>query len=119
MKAESPLTPGASPRCGMPKLAGAESGGKRGLSRAFREIAVRAGVDMREITRPNGHKFCKRSFHSLRHGVVSGMANKGVPQEQRMDITGHKTEKQHGRYTHLQIKTLRGAINKLSGLPGD
>ena len=101
----------------MPALASADSGGKRGLSQHFKVIARRAGVDLREITRPNGHKFCKRSFHSLRHGVVSGLANSGVAPEQRMTITGHKTEKEHGRYTHLEIETLREAINKLPAIP--
>jgi integrase len=100
-----------------PTLACLDSGGKRGLSKQFKAIASKAGVDMREVTRPNGHKFCKRSFHSLRHGVVSGLANKGVPREQRMDITGHKTEKEHGRYTHLEIETLRNAMNKLPAIP--
>jgi len=101
----------------MPTLASADSGGKRGLSRQFKAIARKAGIDMREVTRPNGHKFCKRSFHSLRHGLVSGLANKGVAPEQRMSITGHKTDKEHGRYTHLEIETLRNAMNKLPSIP--
>jgi integrase len=58
-------------------LARLDSGGKRGLSKQFKAIARKAGVDLREVTRPNGHKFCKRTFHSLRHGVVSGLANMG------------------------------------------
>ncbi|MCL4179045.1 MAG: site-specific integrase [Verrucomicrobia bacterium] len=101
----------------LPGLASADSGGKRGLSRHFMAIARKAGVDLREITRPNGHKFCKRSFHSFRHGVVSGLANKGVVREQRMTITGHKTEKEHGRYTHLEVEVLREAMNKLPAIP--
>jgi hypothetical protein len=31
----------------------------------------------------DAHKFCKRSFHSLRHDFVSGLPNNGVaPPEQ-------------------------------------
>ena len=101
----------------MPALAGAESGGKRGLSLEFKRIARKAGVDLREITRSNGHKFCKRTFHSLRHGFVSGLANVGVAPEQRRAMTGHKTESVHARYTHLKTETLRTAINKLPSLP--
>jgi integrase len=101
----------------MPTLAGAESGGKRGLSRNFKSIVRKAGVDMREVTRPNGHKFCKRSFHSLRHGFVSGLANHGVAPEQRRAMTGHKTDGVHARYTHLETETLREAINKLPPIP--
>jgi len=101
----------------MPTLASAESGGKRGLSRKFKEIVRKAGVDLREVTRANGHKFCKRSFHSLRHGFVSGLANQGVAPEQRRAMTGHKTDGAHSRYTHLETETLRKAINKLPGIP--
>ena len=101
----------------MPTLAGVESGGKRGLSRSFRRIVEKAGVDMREITRANGNKFCKRSFHSLRHGSTSDMANKGVSKELRMQITGHKTEREHAKYTHLQTETLREAVNTMDAIP--
>lgn len=101
----------------MPTLASADSGGKRGLSRKFKEIVVAAGVDPREVTRPNGHKFCKRSFHSLRHGFVSGLANQGVAPEQRRAMTGHKTDGAHARYTHLETETLRQAVNKLPSIP--
>ena len=101
----------------MPALAGTESGGKRGLSRNFKNIVRKAGVDMREVTRANGNKFCKRSFHSLRHGFVSGLANHGVAPEQRRAMTGHKTDGVHARYTHLETETLREAINKLPPIP--
>lgn len=101
----------------MPGLASEESGGKRGLSRQFKAIAKTANVDLHEITRPNGHKFCRRSFHSLRHGFVSGLANKGVIPERRRAITGHKTEREHGRYTHHEIQVLREEINKLPPIP--
>jgi integrase len=103
----------------MPELAGADSGGKAGLSEEFKRIARRAGVDLMEVKRANGHKFCKRTFHSLRHGFVSGLANEGVAPEQRRAITGHKTESVHARYTHLETEVLRDAINKLPALPDD
>ena len=104
-------------QCMMPTLASTESGGKRGLSREFKGIAVKAGVDLREVTRANGHKFCKRTFHSLRHGFVSALANQGVAPEQRLAITGHKTDSSHARYTHLETETLRAALNKLPAIP--
>lgn len=101
----------------LPTLAGAESGGKRGLSRSFREIVEASGVDIREVIRTNGKKFCKRSFHSLRHDSTSDMANKGVSPELRMQITGHKTGREHARYTHIQTKTLRDAVNTMDAIP--
>lgn len=69
------------------------------------------------MTRPNGQKFCRRSFHSLRHGFVSGLANGGVQPEPRKDLTGHKTDSEHARYTHLEIEMLREAANKLPCIP--
>jgi len=87
------------------------------IERKFKEIVIKAGVDLREVTRPNGHKFCKRSFHSLRHGFVSGLANQGVAPEQRRAMTGHKTDGAHARYTHLESETLRTAVNKLPAIP--
>ena len=102
----------------LPKLSGTNSGGKRGLSRSFKGIVAKAGVDMREVTRDNGKKFCKRTFHSLRHGSTSGMANKGVSPELRMQITGHKTQREHARYTHIETGVLRDAVNKMPGIPG-
>lgn len=101
----------------MPTLACADPGGKGGLSLQFKAIARKAGVDVREITRSNGHKFCRRSFHSLRHGLVSGLANKGVPSEQGRAITGHKTESNYAHYRHFEIETLRKAINKMPSIP--
>lgn len=101
----------------MQSLSSAESGGKRGLSLDFKKIAKLAGVDLREVKRPNGHNFCRRTFHSLRHGFVSGLANEGVAPEQRRAITGHKTESVHARYTHLEDEVLRKAVNKLPPIP--
>lgn len=76
----------------MPTLASADSGGKLGLSEAFIRIATKAGVDLRQIIRANRKTFRKRTFHSVRHGFVSGLANEGVSPEHRRAITGHKTE---------------------------
>jgi integrase len=101
----------------MPTLASADSGGKRGLSAAFIGIALKAGVDLREVVRKNGKNFRKRTFHSLRHGFVSGLANEGVSPEHRRAITGHKTESIHARYTHLEIEKLRESVNKLRTIP--
>lgn len=65
----------------------------------------------------HGRKFCKRSFHSLRPGFVSSLANQGVAPEQRRAMTGHKTDGTHARYTHLETETLRKAVNRLPGIP--
>jgi len=107
-------TPG---ECVMPSLAGEEAGGKRGLSRRFKKIAAAAGVDLKEITTATGRKFCRLSFHSLRHTFVSDLANNGAQPETRRKLTGQRSASTHNIYTHLQLDTLRVAINALPRLP--
>ncbi|MFZ4765940.1 MAG: hypothetical protein ACOYMN_13400 [Roseimicrobium sp.] len=38
------------------------------------------------------------------------MRDAGVSPELRMQVTGHSTAEAHGRYTHTEIETLRGAL---------
>ena len=57
--------------------------------------------------------FTKRTFHSLRHGFNSKLANEGVSEEVREKLTGHKSGMMNQRYTHLEIDALRKAVRKL------
>jgi integrase len=99
-----------------PLLAGREVGGRAGLSSAFiEEIMKPAGVDTkRGEAAGKGHKMPHKSFHSLRHFFVSGMANAGVSVDVRRKLAGHSDEKQTARYSHLEMKTLRKAVGTLS-----
>jgi integrase len=74
-----------------PTLAGKAGGGKSGLSMAFRRIMERAKIKGRLLREANGvgRSQSSLSFHSLRHGFVSAMANAGVAQELRQKLTGH------------------------------
>jgi len=101
----------------LPTLSEADSGGKRGLSLQFKQIVKDAAVDLREITRPNKRKHCKRSFHSLRHSFTSVLANAGVEPEVRRKLTGHKSAAVHDIYTHFQPEVLKAAIQKAPSLP--
>jgi integrase len=99
-----------------PLLAGREVGGRAGLSSAFiEEVMKPAGVDTkRGEAAGKGHKMPHKSFHSLRHFFVSGMANAGVSADVRRKLAGHSDEKQTARYSHLEMKTLRKAVGTLS-----
>jgi integrase len=102
-----------------PSLAGKRTGGKTGLSMAFKGIMGRArvrGEVARERTGEKGRSVNTLTFHSFRHTLTSIMANAGVPVEVRQKFTGHASAEMNQHYTHTEIATLRGAIEKLPGL---
>jgi len=99
-----------------PSLAGKSTGGKSGLSMAFSRLMGRAKVHgelVRERQGESGRSVSTLSFHSLRHTLVSLMANAGVPVEVRQKFTGHASAEMNQHYTHHEIATLRSAIEKL------
>jgi len=97
-------------------LAGKRSGGKSGLSMAFRRIMERAKVHgevVRQRRGEAGRTVNTLSFHSFRHTLTSIMANAGVPVEVRQKFTGHASPNMNQHYTHHEIATLRAAVKKL------
>ena len=57
-----------------------------------------------------------RPLHALRHPGISALANAGVAADIRQKLAGHASSKAHVGYTHHEIETLRGAIEKLPTL---
>ena len=100
----------------VPGLAGKGPGGRHGLSESFKTIVRRAGISLQEVQGGGVRKLNKRTFHALRHSLVSALANAGVAAELRMKITGHSSAAVHRGYTHMERKTLREAMAKLPGL---
>jgi len=96
-----------------PHMAGLGPGGRHGLSEGFKRIVVKAGLDLQTVEGDGIRNISKRTFHALRHSFTSALANAGVAPELRMKLTGHKSAKVHGGYTHLEMDTLRTAIKKL------
>ncbi len=98
-----------------PSLAGREVGGRAGLSAEFIcDVMGPASVETKNtVPKGAGHSVAKKSFHSLRHFFVSGMANAGVPSDVRRKLAGHADERQTARYSHLELRTLRRAVAKL------
>jgi integrase len=99
-----------------PSLAGKRTGGKSGLSMAFKRIMERAkvrGEVLRERKGDSGRTVNALSFHSFRHTLTSIMANAGVPVEVRQKFTGHTSAEMNQHYTHHEIATLRSAVEKL------
>jgi integrase len=96
-----------------PKLAGKGSGGKHGLSEGFKRVILKAGIDPKTARGKGTRNFSKRTFHSLRHGFSSALANAGVSEEIRMKLTGHSSKAIHSQYTHLEVQTLKTAMTTL------
>jgi integrase len=100
----------------MPHMAGLKPGGRHGLSEGFKRIMRKAGLDMQKVKSAGVRQLSRRTFHALRHSFTSALANQDVPQELRMQLTGHKSEGEHKKYTHLEIENLRAAVEKIPSL---
>ena len=98
-----------------PKLAGQAIDGRSGLSRQFLNIVNEAGLGAPEGAKLEGNRrrFTAKTFHSLRHGFVSAMANEGVSKELRMKLAGHTSEDVATCYTHHEMARLSEAINTI------
>jgi integrase len=103
-----------------PTLAAKAGGGKSGLSMAFKRIMDRAEIKGRLLREANGEgrSQSRLSFHSLRHGFVSAMANAGVAQELRQKLTGHASAEMNAQYTHHEIEALRAAVSVIPSIGG-
>jgi integrase len=90
--------------------------GRSGLSRQFLDIVRKAGLDAgAEVEKREGkrRRFTAKTFHSLRHGFVSSMANAGVSKELRMKLAGHTTDAVAEKYTHREVRILREAVESI------
>jgi integrase len=103
-----------------PKLFAKPGAGKSGLSMAFKRLMERAGIDdgvARKKDGKLGRNVSRLSFHSLRHSFNSAMANADVPLEIRQKLTGHASQDMNKHYTHLELETVRRAVESISRLP--
>ena len=102
----------------LPHMAGLGVGGRHGLSEGFKRIVVKAGLDLGIVQGGGKRMISKRSFHALRHSFISALANANVSSELRMKLAGHKSEKIHSGYTHLELTALKAAMDLHPGLKG-
>ena len=100
-------------------LARVSAGGREGLSARFRRIMEAAKVE-RHLTRKTAdgaaRDNAKHSFHSLRHTFTSWLAKADVPEEVRMEMTGHTESTTHQKYTHQELERLSEAVDRLPSL---
>ena len=103
-----------------PSLNGKLPGGKLGLSTGFKKIMTRVGIDpatVREGKGSLGRSLSALSFHSLRHSFNQELLRAGVPQEFRMQLTGHSSEKMNAIYSHEDLAGLYAHVAKVPTLP--
>lgn len=91
---------------------------KRGwLSKQFGQLLRAAGIEnTKERTTEEGgagRTVSTKSFHALRHSLATHLANAGVSAEIRMKFTGHSSLAVHAGYSHLELSTLKEALEKL------
>jgi integrase/recombinase XerD len=99
-----------------PILAAVPVGGRSGLSKQFLAVMRRAGIGNDAVDTGGQRQLSRLSFHALRASFNSGLHNKGVDQELRRKLTGHKSDAMNERYTRTEMRTLRDAVNKLPAL---
>jgi integrase len=63
-----------------------------------------------------GDMTASRSFHSLRHTFNQWLTEAGVGQDERMKLTGHKSDKMNDLYTHVSDDALVKAVGMLPTL---
>ena len=101
-----------------PSLSGLKSGSHGGLSNRFGALMRNAGIDAEpgDTKSGKGRQFMALSFHSLRHTFISNLANAGVSQDVRKQMSGHSSDEIHRRYTHLDVSTQKQAIEQLQSV---
>lgn len=99
-----------------PSLHGRASGSAGGLSDEFSRLLAKAGVKVAlgKEREGKGRRWRSKGFHSLRHSMISRMANASVPADVRKQIAGHGSDEAHRKYTHLKLDTQRRAVEGMA-----
>lgn len=105
MKKDEPL---------FPSLYGKQSGSAGGLSNTFSRLLDKAGIDrgQGDEKKGKGRRFSALSFHSLRHTMISRLANSDTPEAVTKAMSGHSTDEAHRRYVHLDTAAQEKVVAK-------
>ncbi|MBK8095054.1 MAG: tyrosine-type recombinase/integrase [Verrucomicrobiaceae bacterium] len=105
MKKDAPL---------FPSLHGRTTGSAGGLSNTFTRMLEKAGIDREQgkARKGKGRRFSALSFHSLRHTMISRLANSDAPEAVTKAMSGHSTDEAHRRYVHLDTEAQSRVVAK-------
>lgn len=97
-----------------PSLHGKKSGSAGGLSNTFARLLDKAGIDREQgdEKKGKGRRFSALSFHSLRHTMISRLANSDAPEAVTKAMSGHSTDEAHRRYVHLDTEAQSRVVAK-------
>lgn len=97
-----------------PTLYGRKSGSAGGLSNTFARLMEQASIDRQqgEAKKGKGRRFSALSFHSLRHTMISRLANSDTPEAVTKAMSGHSTDEAHRRYVHLDTVAQEKVVAK-------
>lgn len=103
-----------------PSLGGKKTGSGGGLSNAFTRLMNQAKISVPTGAKKTGlgRTFNKKGFHSLRHTMVSRMAEAGIPVELGMAISVHANRDIHQRYVHFTREVQRAVFTRLNDFLG-
>lgn len=88
-------------------------------SNAFRKILAGVGLashpDVKKAFKGGSRVTAPLSFHSLRHTLTSMLKSSGVSDSIARAIVGHESAAVSRSYTHLDLETMRTALDKMPG----
>jgi integrase len=101
-----------------PTLYGRKAGSHGGLSNEFSRLMDRAGVvvSLGRKKEGAGRQFRNKGFHSLRHTMISRMADAEISSDVRRAMAGHSSDAAHRRYVHLNLATQRKALKRMNAI---
>ena len=101
-----------------PTLACKRVSGAGGLSRMFKKVMKKAGIDSQWQAKQGtvGKRVDGYSNHSLRYFFTSTLRENAVSMENRMDLTGHTSESVHKGYSNMPMNFLAKEIAKVKAL---
>lgn len=68
------------------------------------QVLLRQRVPVVQWTERKGHRFSALSFHSLRHTMISRLANTDALETVTKAMSEHSTDEAHRRYVHLDTE---------------
>lgn len=101
----------------------AESGNVTNLSDQFATLLINAGLREKRASAGHGRSGRRNvnalTFHSLRHALVSALANAGVNQQTVKNIVGHASDRINDAYTHIGQDTMDRAVALLPDITNE